>query len=330
MKQQELLQKIWAENELPVLARSRRHYDDISDSVKNGKKEEVFINLARIHQHPPLNWQNAVLHLWSQIQDSFPNELAVLEKKLTALQVAQNYEAEKAKIDLWLWQRVLKSGKQSLIGSRFFADNFLFHRTLREDRLVLWYGARYVEWPLQLLLGLFLGTGDRTKRLRLKLYWPTAKLPDNFEASRFENRVLRRLWEARILIRFGTWVHLHPQIMLYLPEISSYSSPVLKWKDNALNAHMSDGRVWPVQPFALAALVFDESLALANRNRMGLWKNFLAYAEEYLKHPEDTASRFVLSFFEDIGLAAMSNAQQEFLSEFTQGIQYLENLRAAV
>ena len=329
MDKEALLKKIWAENELAVLARSRRIYDEIADLVKENQADRVFARLARAFRIPLRNWQDAALHVWSFLQDDFALDFPELDAMLRSMGAEPNPK-DRETLRLWLWRRVSRSGNEYLLGSRIFADDHLFNRTLHDDRLVLWYGERQVEWPIQLLLGLLIGSRDHTKRLRAQLYWPTAKLPDNFSASRAENRVLRRLWEARILVRFGTWVHLHPLIMLLLPEISSFSSPVFEWREQELLGHMADGRRWPIPPFALSALVFDESLALFGRDRQRLWRNFSAYANDYLRRPDDVASNFVFAFFDELGLPAFRDAVPEYLTEFTHGIQFLETLRASI
>ena len=330
MEPHELLQRIWEENELAILARSRSLYDEIARVVKTGRPEQAFVSLARASRQPLTNWHNAVLHLWSMIQETYPNDFEVLDRMLAATPRQDEQHRHRTEVQLWLWRRVVRSGKPPLARSRLFADQYLFHRVLVEDRLVLWYGGRQAEWPVQLLLGLFLGSNEKTKRLRQVLSWPIAKLPDGFQASRYENRTLRRLWEARILVRFGTWAHLHPHIMLHLPEVSSFSSPVLKWQQDRLVAFMADGRVWPIASFALAALVFDEAVALFGRDRQRLWKNFLSYGTGLLQRPDDTASNFVQNFFAEIGLRAMATAPEKFLVAFAQDLEFLESLRQKI
>lgn len=330
MNSEVLLQKIWQENELAVLARSRSACDEIEEAAQTGKPEMVFSKLARAYRQPVHNWNNAALQAWKILQADYSAEHAELENLLAALSDQPRLLQHREALRLWLWRRVVRSGRQELIASRFFADEYLFHRTLQEDRLVLWYGARVAEWPIQLLLGLFLGSRENTKRLRLQLYWPTAKLPADFVASHSENRALRRLWEARILVRFGKWAHLHPSIMLLLPEISSFSSPVFEWRAQELRAHMQDGRIWPIKPFNLAALLFDESLALFQRDRRALWRNFTAYAESYLARPEDVASKFVLQCFDDWGLHTLHEADPDFLKELADGIRFLDDLRRSI
>lgn len=320
------LEKIWKENALAVLARSRSAYEETPALVQSDKPEIVFSRLARIHRQPMRNWTNAALEVWRLLQPDFPSEHAEFESQLAAL--SSQSESREA-LRLWLWRRVVRSGKQDLIASRFFADGHLFYRTLQEEHLVSWYAGREAEWPIQLLLGLFLGGRDETKRLRLQLYWPTAKLPADFNVSHAENRALRRLWEARILVRFGKWAHLHPSIILLLPEIS-FTTPVFAWRNAELVAHMQDGRVWPLKPFNLAALIFDEALALFGRDRRGLWRNFAAYAESYLARPEDVASQFVSQTFAEWGLYAMIDAEPEFMKEFAESICFLENLRVSI
>lgn len=330
MKQDELLKKIWRENELTVLARSHRACEEINEAVQHAKAEAVFARLTRIYRTPPHNWKSAAVRVWEMLQDQFVDDYSEFEALLAELDARYENDLAREKLRLWLWRRVVRAGKPVLTASRFFADEFLFQRTLHDDRLILWYGARQAEWPVQLLLGLFLGGREDTHRLRLTLYWPTARLPDDFQASRTENRALRRLWEARILVRFSNWMHLHPEIMLLLPEISSFSSPVFEWRESNLFAHMPDGRIWPVPPFALAGLVFDESLALFGKDRQALWRNFSAYATDYLSRPEDVASNFVSKFFDELGLHVMREATRPFLTDFAEGINYLETLRTSL
>ena len=330
MKSDLLLEKIWRENALAVLARSHRLHDEIAESMRTDKPESAFLELARAHRLPLNNWQEAARHIWNLLKENFPEDQLEAERLFAGGEASGNQSARLAEIRLWLWRHVVRSGNQDLLASRFFAGDFLFHRTLEEDRLRLWYGDRQTEWPIQLLLALILGSHEGTQRLRLQLYWPAARLPENFTASRMENRALRRLWEARILVRFGTWAHLHPLIMLQLPEVSSFSSPVFEWRESRLLAHMADGRVWPLPAFALAALVFDESLALFGRDRRGWWRNFVEYASSFLRSPEDAASNFVLTCFDDLGLRAMREAEENFLREFTESVQFLEALRTAV
>ncbi len=329
MNQDRLLQKIWQENELGVLARSRSAFDETLAAVQTGKPEMVFSQLARVYRRPVHNWTNAALQAWKLLQPDFAGDHAGFENQLAALSEPRRPAHPREALRLWLWRRVVRSGRQDLIASRFFADDYLFHRTLQEDRLVLWYGAREAEWPIQLLLGLFLGGGERTKRLRLQLYWPTAKLPADLIVSHAENRVLRRLWEARILVRFGKWAHLHPSIILLLPEIS-FTAPVFEWRGHELVAHMQDGRIWPITPFNLAALLFDESLALFQRDRRAVWRNFTAYAESYLARPDDVASRYVLQCCEDWGLHTMHEAEEDFLKDFADSIRWLDRLRVSI
>lgn len=324
MSSAHIAQKIWQETELSVLARSRQAYDDTLALVQTNKPEMLFAQLARVHRLPAHNWANAALQIWQMLQSDFANDRAEFERLAAAL----TQPTQREELRLWLWRRVVRSGRQELLASRFFADEHLFHRTLQEDRLLLWYGERMAQWPIQLLLGLFLG-GEHTKRLRLQLYWPTAKLPADFVASHAENRVLRRLWEARILVRFGKWAHLHPAIILLLPEIS-FTPPVCEWRGRELVAHMQDGRIWPIAPFNLAALLFDEAQVLSKRDRRGLWRNFTAYAEDYLARPEDVASHFVLHCFDEWGLHALRDAEEDFLKEFCESIRFLEQLRLAI
>ena len=319
-----LAQKIWKENELSVLARSRQAYEDTLALMQENKPQLLFPQLARVHRQPMHNWTNAALRVWQVLQTDFASDRVEFESNVARLANA----AQREELRLWLWRRVVRSGRQELIASRFFADSFLFHRTLQEDRLLFWYGDCVAEWPIQLLLGLFLG-GEHTQRLRLQLYWPTAKLPADFIASHAENRALRRLWEARILVRFGKWAHLHPSIILLLPEIS-FSAPVCEWRGRELVAHMHDGRVWPITPLNLAALLFDEAQVLFKRDRRGLWRNFTAYTASYLARPEDVASHFVLRCFEEWGLHAMREAEADFLKEFAESIRLLEQLRVSI
>ncbi len=323
--QDQLAQKIWQETELSVLARSRQAYDDTLALMQANQPEMLFAQLARVHRQPAHNWAQAALQIWQVLHSDFARDRTEFE------QLAANLRqpAQRDELRLWLWRRVVRSGRQELIASRFFAEEHLFHRTLQEDRLLLWYGGeRVAQWPIQLLLGLFLG-GEHTKRLRLQLYWPTAKLPADFVATHAENRVLRRLWEARILVRFGRWAHLHPSIILMLPEIS-FTPPVCEWRGRELVAHMQDGRIWPITPFNLAALFFDEAQALFKRDRRGLWRNLTAYAEDYLARPEDVASHFVLRCFDAWGLHALRQAKEDFLKEFAESIRYLEQLRLTI
>ncbi len=330
MQQDALVYKIWQENELPLRARSRRWCEEIAATVRQGRAEEVFAKLRRAYRLPVTQWSTAARRVWESLPEQHAADLAEFNRMLAAVETRHENEAEREKLRLWLWRRVVRSGKAELIASRFFADDFLYYRTLRDDRLISWYGARQAEWPVQLLLGLFLGGGEETQRLRLKLYWPTARLPEDFQPSRQESRALRRLWEARILVRFGKWMHLHPEIMLLLPEISSFSAPVFEWNDGTLLAHMPDGRRWPVAPFAIAALVFDEALALFSRDRQALWRNFVNYAAEYLARPEDVASNFVIKTFDDLGLHLMRDAERAFLRDLARSIQYLETLRTSL
>lgn len=330
MTQDELLKRIWSENELAVWARSHRAYDEIAETVKHGKPESVFVKLARIYRTPPHNWKSAALRVWEMLQEQFSGDQSEFDTLATELDARYENETAREKLRLWLWRRAVRTGRPQLTASRFFSDEFLFQRTLLDDRLILWYGTRQAEWPVQLLLGLFLGGREETRRLRLTLYWPTARLPDDFRPSRVESRALRRLWEARILVRFGNWMHLHPEIMLLLPEISSFSSPVFEWRESNLFAHMPDGRIWQVSPFALAGLIFDESLALFGKDRQALWRNFSAYATNYLARPEDVASNFANKFFDELGLHVMREATRSFLSEFAEGLQYLETLRTSL
>lgn len=327
MNLEALLQKIWQENKLAVLARSRAVFEEMTVMVHTGSPETVFRKFAHAYRHPLSNWPEAAELVWQEVRADFPSERSEFEAQLAAVVEQPSAAHKREALRLWLWRRVLPSGRQNLIASRFFADPFLFHRILEEDRLILWYGTRVAEWPLQLLLALFLGSHESTKRLRLQLYWPMAKLPANFPASHVENRALRRLWEARILVRFGAWAHLHPAIMLLLPEVSSFASPVFAWRGQELRAHMTDGRIWSITPFNLAALIFDESLALFKRDRGALWRSFTAYAEDYLARPEDVASWTVLQFFEEWGLHAMSEAPPEFLNEFAESVRFLNELR---
>lgn len=330
MKQDELLKKIWRENELAVWARSHRACEEINETVRHGQVEAVFARLARIYRMPPHHWKSAAVRVWEMLQDQFAEDYPEFEALLAELDARYENDPAREKLRLWLWRRVVRAGKPALTTSRFFADDFLFQRTLHDDRLILWYGARQAEWPVQLLLGLFLGGREETQRLRLKLYWPTARLPEDFQPSRSENRALRRLWEARILVRFGKWTHLHPEIMLLLPEISSFTSPVFEWSGHTLVAHMPDGRRWPVAPFALAALICDEALALFGRDRQAWWRNFASYAAAYLARPEDVASHFLIAVCDDLGLHLMRDAGGPFLRELAESIQYLETLRAAL
>jgi hypothetical protein len=328
MSQDRLAQKIWQENELTVLARSRQAYEETLAVAQSGEPEKLFPKLARVYRLPAHNWSNAALYVWQALHADFSGDRAEFENHLAALTEPQRQTHAREALRLWLWRRVVRSGRQDLIASRFFADEHLFHRTLQEDRLIFWYAGRVAEWPIQLLLGVFLG-GEETKRLRLQLYWPTANLPANLAVSRAENRVLRRLWEARILVRFGNWAHLHPAIILLLPEIS-FTAPVFAWRGRELVAHVQDGRTWPISPFHLAALLFDEALALFGRDRRGWWRNFTAYAESYLARPEDAASQFVLQCFDDWGLHLVREAEEDFLKEFAESIRLLEQLRVSI
>ncbi|MDZ7269308.1 MAG: hypothetical protein ONB48_17990 [candidate division KSB1 bacterium] len=331
MEQDALLHKIWRENELPLLARSHRLYEEVAEAAQHGRAEAVFTQLCRCLRLPATQWAVAAQRVWEGLPEKpSSSEAAEFKALLAAAQARHDNAAQREQLRLWLWRRVVRSGKAELIASRFFADAHLFYRTLRDDKLIAWYGTRQVEWPVQLLLGLFLGGGEETERLRLKLYWPTARLPEDFQPSRRENRALRRLWEARILVRFGRWTHLHPEIMLLLPEISSFTAPVFEWDGDTLVAHMPDGRRWPVTPFALAALIFDETLALFGRDRQGWWRNFAGYAAAYLARPEDVASHFILKACDDLGLHLMREAGSPFLHELAGAIQYLEALRAAL
>lgn len=330
MNSEALLAKIWEENELAVLARTQRAYEETAALVRSKKPEAVFSQLVRVYRQPLQNWNNAARHIWQELQADNAEDHSEFEKLFLTLADTQHVSSLRENLRLWLWRRVVRSGKQHLIESRFFADAHLFHRTLQEDRLVLWYGSRVAEWPIQLLLALFLGGREHTQRLRLQLCWPTASLPADFVALRPENRALRRLWEARILVRFGHWAHLHPSIMLLLPEVSSFNSPVFEWREHKLVAHMQDGRIWPVQAFNLAALFFDEALALFGRDRRALWRNLVAYAESYRVRPEDVASQFVLQCFEDWGLHGLREAEPDFLQEFAESICFLNDLRRLI
>lgn len=327
MSPEALLQKIWRENELAVLTRSRSAHEEVAAAVQTGRPDFVFHKLARLYRQPRSNWAAAASQVWQTVRPDFSPDQPEFERQLAAVANHPNVAKHREILRLWLWRRVLPSGRQDLIASRFFADEFLFHRTLHEDRLVLWYGTRVAEWPIQLLLAFFLGSSENTKRIRLQLYWPTAKLPSDFVASHAENRALRRLWEARILVRFGAWAHLHPAIMLLLPEVSSFSSPVFAWRAQELVAHMPDGRIWAIAPLSLAALIFDESLALFGRDRRALWRNFSAYADAYLARPEDVASRFVSQCFRDWGLHLMREAAPEFFRDFAGGVRFLNHVR---
>ncbi len=318
MNLSDLLKKILQENELPMLARAARV------EIAAAGAQTAFARLRQIYSHPETNAAEAIAVIWENLQKYFASDYPELEQLLAV----ENAPA-RAEVRLWLWRRVVRSGNHALLSSRFFADDFLFYRTLQEDRLLSWYGERVADWPLQLLLALFLGNQNGTKRLRQQLYWPTAKLPADFHASRDESRALRRLWEARILVRFGNWAHLHPFVMLQLPEISSFASPVFAWRAQELIAHMPDGRAWPITPFNLAALIFDETLALFGRDRRGWWRNFSAFAEIYLRRPEDAASRFVLRCLEEFGLYALQEAGPAFLREWCSSIQFLDRLRTA-
>ena len=237
MNQIDFLSKIWNENELPALARSREIHAEVAAAAHQRDGQAVFANLLRARSRPETNNREAIARVWEVLQRYFASDYAELEKMLAEPGGKTGQETR-----LWLWRRVVRSGNAALMSSRYFADDFLFYRTLHDDRLISWYGGRVAEWPIQLLLSLFLGGQDGTKRLRQQLYWPTAKLPADFQASHAENRALRRLWEARILVRFGGWVHLHPLIMLQLPEISAFASPVFDWRKHELVAHMPDGR----------------------------------------------------------------------------------------
>lgn len=330
MEQDALLRKIWLENELPLRARSHRMCEEIAEAVAQGRAEAVFTKLCRSLRLPATQWAGAAQRVWENLPEQPSSDAAEFKALLAAAEARHDNAAERNQLRLWLWRRVVRSGKSELISSRFFADEHLFYRTLRDDRLILWYGGRQAEWPVQLLLGLFLGGREETQRLRLKLYWPTARLPEDFQPSRSENRALRRLWEARILVRFGKWTHLHPEIMLLLPEISSFTSPVFEWSGHTLVAHMPDGRRWPVAPFALAALICDEALALFGRDRQAWWRNFASYAAAYLARPEDVASHFLIAVCDDLGLHLMRDAGGPFLRELAESIQYLETLRAAL
>ncbi|MGH7492759.1 MAG: hypothetical protein ACREOO_10230 [bacterium] len=318
-----LLQKIWTENELPVLARSREAHVGIAAAVNNLDGKGAFAKLRQSYRLPETDLQEVIGHIWEGLQKYFASDYPELEKLRAGDGLHKLDE-----IRLWLWRRVVRSGNPALISSRFFADEFLFYRSLQEDRLLSWYGERTTEWSLQLLLSLFLDSQDETKRLRQQLYWPTAKLPADFQASRTENRALRRLWEARILVRFGNWVHLHPLVMLQLPEISSFASPVFKWREHQLVAHMPDGRIWPLAPFNLAALIFDETLALFGRDRRGWWRSFSAFATAFTRRPEDVASHFVTQCFDELGLPLRA-APRQFWKMFCDDIKFLDDLRAA-
>lgn len=318
-----LIETVWEENELPVQARSPSRCDEIAAAVQAGDHGAVFSGLLAAYRHPETNWREAVLRIGLGLQRYFASDFPQLEKML-----AGNGASRRDEIRLWLWRRVVRSGNHALMSSRFFADDFLFYRTLQEDQLISWYGERTAEWPIQLLLSLFLGGQEETKNLRQQLYWPAAKLPEDFQASRAENRALRRLWEARVLVRFGSWVHLHPLIMLQLPEISSFASPVFAWREHELIAHMPDGRIWPLSPFNLAALVFDETLALFGRDRRGWWRNFTAFARIFARRPEDVASQFVTQCFEDLGLP-LPEAPPPFWKAFCESVEFFEGLRAA-
>lgn len=327
MNPEALLQKIWQENKLAVLARSRAAFEEMTAIQHTASPQAAFQHFARVFRLPVSNWPEAAAQVWQEVRADFPADRNEFETQLAAV-VEHPAEAQKREaLRLWLWRRVLPSGRQNLMASRFFADPFLFHRILAEDRLILWYGARVAQWPVQLLLALLLGSRESTQRLRLQLYWPMAKLPAGFPATHAENRALRRLWEARILVRFGAWAHLHPAIMLLLPEVSSFASPVFAWREQELWAHMPDGRIWPIAPFNLAALIFDEALALFQRDRGALWRNFTAYAEDYLARPEDVASRLVSQFFAEWGLHAFDEAPPEFLHEFATSVRFLNELR---
>jgi hypothetical protein len=318
-----VLQNIWNENELPVLARSRKAHAEIPAAMNDDNGKSSFAKLQQVYRLPETNLQEVIARIWEGLQKYFASDYPELEKLLAKDGLHQLQE-----IRLWLWRRVVRSGNPALMSSRFFADEMLFYRILQEDRLISWYGARTAEWPLQLLLSLFLGTQEETKRLRQQLYWPTAKLPGDFQASRAENRALRRLWEARILVRFGSWVHLHPLIMLQLPEISSFASPVFTWRAHELVAHMLDGRIWPLAPFNLAALIFDESLALFGRDRRGWWRSFATFAAAFARRPEDVASHFVVQCFAELGLP-LRQAPRQFWKAFCDGVKFLDELRAA-
>ncbi len=322
MDQIDFLAKIWSENELPVLARSREAYAEIAAAAKKQNSQVVFAKLLQSYGHSEANQREVIARLWEVLQRYFASDYPELEKMLAGAHTREQMR-------LWLWRRVVRSGNSALMSSRFFADDFLFYRALQEDRLISWYGERVGEWPIQLLLSLFLSGQEETKSLRQQLCWPTAKLPADFQASRAENRALRRLWEARILVRFGNWVHLHPLVMLQLPEISAFSSPVFAWRGHELVAHMPDGRIWPLAPFNLAALVFDETLALFGRDRRGWWRNFAAFAEIFVRRSDDVASHFVVRCFQELGLPVMQQAPLQFWKEFCAGIRFLDDLRAA-
>jgi hypothetical protein len=323
MESAALLQKIWKENELPVLARSREAHAGIAAIVNKGDGKSAFAKLRRAYRPPETNLQEVIERIWEGLQKYFASDYPELAQLL-----AGDGFHKLDEIRLWLWRRVVRSGNPALMSSRFFADEFLFYRSLQEDRLISWYGGRIAEWPLQLLLSLFLDSQEKTKRLRQQLYWPTAKLPVDFQASRAENRALRRLWEARILVRFGNWVHLHPLVMLQLPEISSFASPVFKWREHELVAHMPDGRIWPLAPFNLAALIFDETLALFGRDRRGWWRSISAFAAAFALRPEDVASSFVTQCFEELGLP-LGTAPRQFWNAFCADIKFFDELRAA-
>jgi hypothetical protein len=319
----DLLQKVSKENELPILARSRETQAKIAAAAYQGDRRSVFARLLRAYRLPETNQSEAVVKVWEGLQRYFASDYPELRKMQE--EVGSHSRDE---VRLWLWRRVVRSGNHALLSSRFFADEFLFYRSLQEDRLISWYGERTAEWPLQLLLSLFLDSREETKRLRQQLYWPTAKLPADFQASRAENRALRRLWEARILVRFGSWVHLHPLVMLQLPEISSFASPVFKWREHELVAHMPDGRIWPLAPFNLAALVFDETLALFGRDRRGWWRSISAFATAFARRPDDVASYFVTQCFDELGLP-LAAAPRQFWKTFCEDIKFFDDLRAA-
>jgi len=319
MKSAHLLEKILRENALPVLARAQ------TARLAGLDKREgpvTFAGLRHALRRPETNWREAVAQIWEALQRFFASDYAELEQMLAAAGARMPEE-----IRLWLWRRVARSGNLDLMSSRFFAEEFLFYRTLQEEHLFAWYGDRVVAWPIQLLLALFLGSQQETQRLRRQLYWPTAKLPADFRASRQENRALRRLWEARVLVRYGNWVHLHPLIMLQLPEISAFASPVFSWREQELLAHMPDGRAWPIAPFNLAALICDETLALCGHDRRGWWRTFAAFAEVYTRRPEDVASHFVAQCFAELGLPNMAEAPPRVWKALCEGIKFFETLR---
>lgn len=142
MKQDELLKKIWRENELAVWARSHRACEEINETVRHGQAEAVFARLARIYRTPPHHWKSAAVRVWEMLQDQFAEDYPEFEALLAELDARYENEPAREKLRLWLWRRVVRAGKPALTTSRFFADEFLFQRTLHDDRLILWYGVR--------------------------------------------------------------------------------------------------------------------------------------------------------------------------------------------